>query len=62
MVSFLILSYLDTLPVLYERYDDQVDSFIYNVFDEIKRHYGRFDFKVLSIIPKGPTKMGHKSQ
>lgn len=64
--NFLTILYLGfvaahTLPVLYERYEDQVDSFIYNVLDEMKRHYGRFDSKVLSRIPKGPAKKGHKS-
>jgi len=64
--NFLTISYLGfvaahTLPVLYERYEDQVDSFIYNALDEMKRHYGRFDSNVLSRIPKGPAKKGHKS-
>lgn len=51
-----------TLPVLYERYEDQVDSFIYYILDEMKRHYGRFDSQVLRRIPKGSAKKGHKSQ
>lgn len=65
--NFLTVLYLGfvaahTLPVLYERYDDQVDSFISNVLDELKRHYGRFDSQVLRKIPKGPAKKGRKSQ
>lgn len=52
-----------TLPVLYERNEDQVDSFINYILDEMKRHYGRFDSTVLRKIPKGPAKKkGHKSQ
>eukprot|EP00252_Welwitschia_mirabilis_P006682 TRINITY_DN17578_c0_g1_i2.p1 TRINITY_DN17578_c0_g1~~TRINITY_DN17578_c0_g1_i2.p1 ORF type:complete len:265 (+),score=23.43 TRINITY_DN17578_c0_g1_i2:32-826(+) len=40
-----------TLPALYERYEDQVDSFILNVLEELKRQYQRFDSKVISRIP-----------
>jgi hypothetical protein len=50
-----------TLPLLYERYDNQLDSFFNNILDEMKQHYGRFDSKVLRRITKGPMKKGHKS-
>ncbi|KAF7815683.1 reticulon-like protein B8 [Senna tora] len=45
-----------TLPVLYERYEDQVDSFVYNVFDQMQHNYRRLDAGVLSKIPKGRFK------
>ncbi|XP_054817303.1 reticulon-like protein B8 [Prosopis cineraria] len=45
-----------TLPVLYERYDDQVDSFVYRVSDQMLHNYKRFDAGVLSKIPKGRFK------
>ncbi|GFS34055.1 reticulon family protein [Actinidia rufa] len=42
-----------TLPVLYERYDDQVDGFVYNVLGQLQHHYRKLDSGVLSKIPKG---------
>ncbi|XP_057506157.1 reticulon-like protein B8 isoform X1 [Actinidia eriantha] len=42
-----------TLPVLYERYDDQVDGFVYNVLGQLQHHYRKLDSYVLSKIPKG---------
>ncbi|KAH9315497.1 hypothetical protein KI387_024124, partial [Taxus chinensis] len=63
--NFLTILYIGfvaahTLPVLYEKYEDQVDSCVYDVLDKMKRHYGRFDSEVLNRIPKGPLK-GKKS-
>lgn len=40
-----------TLPVLYERYDDQVDNFVYKVLDHLKHNYRKLDSRVLSRIP-----------
>lgn len=42
-----------TLPVLYERYDDQVDKFVYILLGQFQHHYGKLDARVLSRIPKG---------
>lgn len=42
-----------TLPVLYERYEDQVDGFIYKVLEQLQGHYQKLDAGVLSKIPKG---------
>jgi len=47
---------LHTVPVLYEKYEDQVDSFGEKAIAEIKKQYAVFDAKVLSKIPKGPLK------
>ncbi|KAA8524121.1 hypothetical protein F0562_010448 [Nyssa sinensis] len=44
------------LPVLYERYEDQVDSFAYNVGEQLQHHYRKLDAGVLSKIPKGRLK------
>ena len=44
------------MPVLYEKYENQVDSFGEKAFGEIKKQYAVFDAKVLSKIPKGPLK------
>ncbi|KAG7956468.1 hypothetical protein I3843_11G125000 [Carya illinoinensis] len=59
--NFLTLFYiafvlLHTLPVFYEKYEVQVDSFAEKVHAEIKKQYAVFDAKVLSKIPRGPLK------
>uniref|UniRef100_A0A0D6QRM3 Reticulon-like protein n=1 Tax=Araucaria cunninghamii TaxID=56994 RepID=A0A0D6QRM3_ARACU len=59
--NFLTLIYIGfvsahTLPVLYEKYEDQVDSFIYNALDKGKGHYRRFDSSVRSRIPRSYSK------
>lgn len=45
-----------TLPVLYERYDDQVDGFVYSTLDQLQHHYQKLDTGVLSRIPTGKFK------
>lgn len=45
-----------TLPVLYERYDDQIDNFVYKVFDQMQNQYKKVDSGLLSKIPKGNLK------
>ncbi|KAL5718759.1 Reticulon-like protein B2 [Ranunculus cassubicifolius] len=47
---------LHTVPVLYEKYEDQVDTFAEKATHEIKKQYAVFDAKVLSKIPRGPLK------
>ncbi|TKY60682.1 Reticulon protein B2 [Spatholobus suberectus] len=47
---------LHTVPVLYEKYEDRVDSFGEKAIAEIKKQYAVFDAKVLSKIPRGPLK------
>ncbi|TKY60676.1 Reticulon protein B2 [Spatholobus suberectus] len=47
---------LHTVPVLYEKYEDRVDSFGEKAIVEIKKQYAVFDAKVLSKIPRGPLK------
>jgi len=44
------------VPVLYEKYEDHVDSFGEKAIAEIKKQYAVFDAKVLSKIPRGPLK------
>ncbi|CAL5397620.1 unnamed protein product [Camellia sinensis] len=55
-----LLQFLDLVlhrvPVLYEKYEDQVDSFGEKAMIEIKKQYAVFDAKVLSKIPRGPLK------
>ncbi|XP_030929727.1 reticulon-like protein B8 isoform X2 [Quercus lobata] len=45
-----------TLPVLYERYEDEVDSFVYAVLEQIQHNYRKLDAGFLSKIPKGKLK------
>jgi len=52
-ISFVLLH---TLPVLYEKYEDQVDAFGKKAMIEIKKQYLVFDEKVLSKIPRGLSK------
>lgn len=47
---------LHTVPLFYEKYEDQVDSYSEKATIELKKHYSVFDEKVLSKIPKGPLK------
>lgn len=47
---------LHTVPVLYEKYEDKVDSFAEKAIAEIKKQYLVFDAKVLSKIPRAPAK------
>lgn len=47
---------LHTVPVIYEKYDDKVDAYSEKAWIEIKKQYAVFDAKVLSKIPKGPSK------
>lgn len=42
-----------TLPVLYERNEDQVDTFVYQVFDQMQHNYKKLDTGFISKIPKG---------
>jgi hypothetical protein len=45
-----------TLPVLYEKYEDQVDDFIYSLLGLLRDQYQKIDRGVLSKIPKGDLK------
>ncbi|XP_059664895.1 reticulon-like protein B8 isoform X2 [Cornus florida] len=42
-----------TLPVLYEKYEDEVDGFVYNGLEQLQHHYRKLDTGVLSRIPTG---------
>lgn len=53
---YIVFVLLHTLPVLYEKYDDQVDAFLEKALAELKKQYAVFDAKVLSKIPRGPLK------
>ncbi|KAJ4910104.1 Reticulon-like protein B2 [Raphanus sativus] len=57
--SFLTLAYialviLFTVPLLYDKYEDKVDSYGEKAMAELKKQYDVLDAKVLSKIPRGP--------
>ncbi|CAN1188127.1 Reticulon-like protein B9 [Linum perenne] len=56
-LNFLYLGYvaLQTLPFLYERYEEEVDYFAGTLMRDARRAYKKFDSKVLNKIPRGPV-------
>lgn len=44
------------MPLLYEKYEDQVDSFGEKAMVEMKKQYANFDATVLSKTPIGGMK------
>ncbi|KAJ6851870.1 reticulon-like protein B4 [Iris pallida] len=52
-ISFVLLH---TVPVLYEKYEDKVDSFAEKASAELKKYYAVVNEKYLSKIPRGPLK------
>ncbi|XP_072958541.1 reticulon-like protein B8 isoform X2 [Typha angustifolia] len=59
--NFLTLLYIGfmsahTLPVFYEKYEDQVDELFYNLIGLIQSQYSKLDKSLLSKIPKGTLK------
>ncbi|XP_008811812.4 reticulon-like protein B8 isoform X1 [Phoenix dactylifera] len=42
-----------TLPVLYEKYEDQVDDFVYNLIGQLQNRYRKVDASVFSKMAKG---------
>ncbi|CAI9775764.1 unnamed protein product [Fraxinus pennsylvanica] len=53
---YIITVLLCTVPVLYEKYEDKVDSLAEKAMAELKKMYAVLDDKVLSKIPRGPSK------
>ncbi|CAA7402697.1 unnamed protein product [Spirodela intermedia] len=53
---YLVIVFLHTLPLLYEKYEDKVDAFGEKAMTEIKKQYAVFDAKFLSKIPNGLSK------
>ncbi|XP_073314405.1 reticulon-like protein B5 [Primulina huaijiensis] len=59
--NFLTLFYilfvlLHTVPLFYEKYANQIDTFAEKAEAELKKQYAVFNAQVLSKIPKGPLK------
>lgn len=53
---YIIFVLLHTIPVIYEKYEDQIDAFAEKAMIEMKKQYKVFDEKVVSRIPRGPLK------
>ncbi|AQK91112.1 Reticulon-like protein B1 [Zea mays] len=53
---YIVFVVLHTVPVLYEKYEDQIDTYGEKGWVEIKKQYAVFDEKVLSKVPRGPAK------
>ncbi|MCL7026134.1 hypothetical protein MKW94_012275 [Papaver nudicaule] len=53
---FIVFVLLHTVPVLYEKYEDQVDNFAEKAMHKMKKQYVVFDANILSKIPRGPLK------
>ncbi|XP_062189357.1 reticulon-like protein B2 [Phragmites australis] len=53
---YIVFVVLHTVPVLYEKYEDQIDSYGEKGWVEVKKQYAVFDAKVLSKVPRGPAK------
>ncbi|KAJ7566593.1 hypothetical protein O6H91_02G110300 [Diphasiastrum complanatum] len=65
-VDFLTLGYIGivaglTLPVLYNKYEDEIDKYLHKGVHEAKKQYRKIDELVLSKIPRAPPK-GKKVQ
>ncbi|XP_030521710.2 reticulon-like protein B9 [Rhodamnia argentea] len=59
--SFLNLLYLglfcmETVPFLYDRYEEEVDRLVGRMVREMRRVYRRLDAQFLNKIPRGPVK------
>jgi hypothetical protein len=47
---------LHTLPIVYETYEDQIESFARQGCDELHKQYKRIDEKVISKVTKSLPK------
>lgn len=55
-LAYIVLVVTLTVPVLYEKYQDQVDSFAHKATVKAKDQYKVIDAKILKKIPRGPLK------
>ncbi|KAE8077264.1 hypothetical protein FH972_015839 [Carpinus fangiana] len=55
-LSYIAFLCIQTLPVLYERYEKEVNYFATKSNQDVKKWYRKFDSNVLNKIPRGPVK------
>ncbi|KAF8022542.1 hypothetical protein BT93_F0148 [Corymbia citriodora subsp. variegata] len=53
---YLGLFCMETVPFLYDRYEEEVDMLVGKIAREMRRLYRRFDAHFLNKIPRGPVK------
>lgn len=53
---YIVFVVLHTVPVIYEKYEDQIDTYGEKGWIEVKKQYAVFDAKVLSKVRRGPLK------
>ncbi|KAL5974889.1 hypothetical protein ACLOJK_031563 [Asimina triloba] len=61
LITVAVFVMLHTVPVLYERHEDHVDTFAQKARIEIHKRYAVLDAKLLQKLPKAPFK-GKKEQ
>ena len=47
---------METLPFLYDQFEDNVDYFVGNLIQDMKMKYRMFDSMFMNKIPRGPVK------
>lgn len=47
---------VETLPFLYERYEEEVDYVAYKMKRQMRKTYRKFNADFLGKIPRGPAK------
>jgi len=55
-LMYIVVLILHTVPILYHKYQDQVDDFAAKAHAELCKQYKVLDAKVLSKIPRAPLK------
>ncbi|RCV04543.1 hypothetical protein SETIT_1G009200v2 [Setaria italica] len=55
-LMYIVVLILHTVPILYHKYQDQVDDFAAKAHAELCKQYKVLDAKVLSKIPRAPPK------
>lgn len=55
-LAYIVLVGAHTVPFVYEKYQDQIDSFAHKVSLKAKEQYKVIDAKILKKIPRGPAK------
>ncbi|KAL0458979.1 UNVERIFIED_CONTAM: Reticulon-like protein B5 [Sesamum latifolium] len=59
---YMIFVMILTMPLLYERHEDQVDSYALKAKSKLQKQYSKLDEKVLQKLPKVPLGADNKQQ
>ncbi|KAL2238450.1 UNVERIFIED_CONTAM: Reticulon-like protein B1 [Sesamum indicum] len=59
---YIIFVMILTMPLLYERHEDQVDSYALKAKSKLQKQYSKLDEKVLQKLPKVPLGADNKQQ